>query len=452
MVVKKSVLILAILVSSLAFAQANKSVVEILEADMVEQNQLSEAVQSGSSQSTSSFFKEYAKKNNISYGIKKDGKLFLTGEADVILKPTDPEFGKTVVLAYEKAILELQKEYVMDNFGNIASDRFVDFYQDNSTNARLFDESIKSESKIANVVDKALTFASVKLDEWLEEMGVSGKNLTEKEKKSLFKQEYVKSVIKQANKSMSGLVPIQTHIAYDKKGNYTVGVIAIVSDKTEQLARDMSLNRKPIISGNGRELRDFIPQKDEEYLNELGIRMVYNEKGEPCILSYGRWSYVENSNDDYINKATVRSAKNQAKNQADAMIIEFINTNLSTQTDSKYGELVENILTKEIQLKDGGDTITEDNVKNIIDKFSSQIKANSKGNMGGIGTLEDWEFVDENGIGHVGYVRVWTYANVEARNELLKQKRDVSSKNVSKTTGGKNKSLTSREVNTPDDF
>ena len=211
----------------------------------------------------------------------------------------------------------------------------------------------------------------------------------------------------------------------------------------------MGLSRKSTIKGNGKKLETFLPQDEKDYLNEFGIRMVYNEKGEPSLISYGRWSYVENSNNDYINKMSARSAAEQAKSRADAMLADFINTSLSFNSQAESGEIVEDILTKEIDNKNGGESITSNEVTNIIDKVSSQTKAKSRMQLKGISTLEEWDFVDENNIGHVGVVRVWTYANVEARENSLKLK---SQTNQKATNSNISSSRTSKQVNSLDDF
>lgn len=91
--------------------------------------------------------------------------------------------------------------------------------------------------------------------------------------------------------SMSGLVPVQT-IVTQRRGEYDVGVVAVISNKTRQLAKDMALARQSAIKGKGKAISEYLPKDTKGFLNEYGIRLVYDENGAPIILSYGNWGYV----------------------------------------------------------------------------------------------------------------------------------------------------------------
>lgn len=444
---KNSLITLLVASSLFSGALANE---EISQNDINDQNQMSQA-EASKPESMRDFFKRVAKEMGFgSYGAKKEGtKFFFKGEAIVSLKPQDPDFGRAVVNAYEKAIIDLQANYIVDTFGKVSSERLNTLYHDTSTNAKKFEDKVQNENKVERVVDKALSYVEGKLDEGLKEMGKNPEQFNEKQKKSLFKNEFIKSVITTSYGSMSGLVPIKTKLASDKKGNYSVGVVAVISEKTKQIAKDMSLQRKSLIKGNGKDINTIIPQNDEEFLNELGTRLTYDLEGKPTIISYGRWSYNENSSDAYINKMASQTALDQAKAGADAMIIEFMNTKLSFKQDSKTGEIVDQVVTREIDSESGAENLGEEVIKNIVSKISKEVKATASGSVRGISTLTDWEATDKNGINHVGVVRVWSYDTVEAVNNMLKPK-------SSQASGGNKKTVTttheSKKVNDANDF
>lgn len=55
-------------------------------------------------------------------------------------------------------------------------------------------------------------------------------SLSEERKKTLLKQEFLNKTMTDAVGSMSGLIPVQT-IVTQRRGEYDVGVIAVVSKK-----------------------------------------------------------------------------------------------------------------------------------------------------------------------------------------------------------------------------
>lgn len=423
----------------------------ITQDEVNKQNEISQAQEAKPKESMRDFFRRVAKEVGFgSYGAKKQGTMFFfKGESIVSLKPTDPDFGRAIVNAYEQAILDLQSNYIVDTFGKLSSDRISNLYSDTSTNAKKFDEVVKNERKIDGIIDKTLDYIDAKLDKGLEELGRDPKKLTEKQKKILFKKELIKSVMTKAYGNMSGLVPIRTHITFDKKGTYSVGVVAVISTKTQQIAKDMSLLRKSKIKGNGKDINEVIPQTEKDFLHELGIRLVYDQEGKPTIISYGRWSYEEDSNDSYINKMASKTATDQAKMLADSAIVEFMNTRLSFKSDSQTGEIIERSVTKELESDTKAEMFNEETIKNIVSKISQQVRAKANGNIRGITTLTDWETTDEFGINHVGIVRVWNYDNVEAVNNMLKAKKTNSTK---RTTVNSTKTYESKPVNDVNDF
>lgn len=91
----------------------------------------------------------------------------------------------------------------------------------------------------------------------------------------------------------------------------------------------MSLARQSNIKGKGKNINEYLPKDTKGFLNEYGIRLVYDEKGSPVILSYGNWGYIADANNAKKTNILEDRAKDTASTMADAAIIEFINTNLS---------------------------------------------------------------------------------------------------------------------------
>lgn len=444
---KKILFIGSLVVASLLYAQDIQNT-QISQQDINTQNEMSNAsTKDISPKSIEDFFEEFADKFDIEYGVSKNAKTFYTGKSTVIINDTDPQFAQALQNAYQKAMLNLQSEFVKDAFGRIATSKIQSYEADNSTNAREFEELPKGGA-IKQILNKLSQLAGAKLDKALNDLGIDTKSLSEDRKKTLLKQEFISKTITSALGSMSGLVPVQT-IVTQRRGEYDVGVIAVISNKTRQLAKDMALSRKSNIKGKGKAISEYLPKDKKGFLNEYGIRLIYDENGAPVILSYGNWGYVADSSNAKKTNILEDSAKETALTMADAAIVEFINTSISLKDERTTGESYEDIIKQSINLNDNSTQEQNQNITNIIDRVNSKIKANANGKIRGIRTLKKWSYTRENGIEHVGAVRFYSYENLANVNEALKPKTNTQKNEVKKSS---NIQRSSNIINDIDDF
>ncbi|MCV3482598.1 DUF6844 domain-containing protein [Campylobacter sp. CNRCH_2014_0184h] len=446
---KKRFVIGSLLVASFLYAQATPQV-EITQEDIKIQNEMSDASSKDiTPKSLDDFFEEFADNFGIEYGITKDGKTFYTGRSVVALSDSDPQFAQALQNAYQKAMLNLQSDFIEDAFGRMAVSKIQNYEADNSTNAKEFEELPKG-SVVGQIFDKLVQLSGAKLDKALRDLGINVEGLTEERKKILLKEEFLNKTITSAVGSMSGLIPVQT-IVTQRRGQYDIGVIAVVSKKTRQLAKDMSLARQSNIKGKGKNINKYLPKDNKGFLNEYGIRLVYDEKGSPVILSYGNWGYIADANNAKKTNILEDRAKDTASTMADAAIIEFINTNLSLKDEKTTGESYEEIIKQSLNINDNTTQEQIQDFTNIVEKINTKIKASAGGKIKGIGTLKRWNYTSENGIEHVGVVRFYSYDNVANINEALKSNSNTS---VPKTEPKKSSNIqrSSNVVNDIDDF
>lgn len=449
---KKLLSLVAIATILFGANESNLEPAEVSASEVEMQNSLSDSSsQDEDSQSIDQFFDDFSNAQNIEYGETKNGRTFYNAKATTLVGASDADFAKSLVNAYNKALLELQAKYIRDSFGRQATETLRKNFTDNSTNAKEF-EKLPPESAFSQLLSKVSTLAGAKLDDMLSKLGVDvEKGISSERKKVLLAENLVKNIKTTAMGEISGLVPIQTAVV--KSGStYDIGVIAVMSEKTVQIARDMKFKRKSLIKGKGKKIAEFLPTTKEGFLDEFGIRLVYDENGSPVILSYGRWGYLKNSSDEYINKRQKDIAQETASQNADAAIGEFISLSLSFQENKKTGEEMEHAIT---QLITNESTKESENVaKNIIDQTTKEIRANSNLTLKGIRTLKRWSVVDKNGIEHVGVVRFYSYANVKNTNEIIdiqsgKKSSQTAKQEVKKSNDVSNKS---KMVNDIDDF
>jgi hypothetical protein len=413
-------LLLVFLVSgSVAFANAQNQNVSkkdgvITQKDIQEQNKLNEPL--SPEKKIDDWKKEFLKKMGIPSFGEVNGKMFYFAKETVSVPATDPQFGQALANAYDKAFLDIMKQYAKDMYARKTVTEIRDYLEDLSPSSAKIDLPSNYRKgfwgKVLAVMDKSLEVANKKLDKKLIDLGVDPKELetmTPKEKKDLFKDKFLKKIITTASGDISGIFTIQSAWASDTNGNYAVGVIAVVSQKTKQIAKDISYNRLSLIRGKGRDINSLIPRSPKQLVKTLGTRLAYDKDGTPVIISYGIKSYVPRKN-HYINARLEENAIEGAIDNADAQIAMLVNGYLNLKTIRESNDETKDYIERE--LKPDSETM-EKIVNNIIDKTIKHIKATASMRIQGITTYKTWSYTMPSGQKIVGAVRVWKYSTLQ---------------------------------------
>lgn len=463
-ILKSVVLVGLLFARSATFAQEGVSQVNVEEninkSDIEEQNKLSDPKNVQLSSSTDDI-EDWAEEVLRSFKIdsfgENNGKFIVFAQQTVTLKPTDPQYGETLINAYDKAMMNLQEKYLMMRFGKTTVEKLRTFYSDSSTNANEIELPKIDKGfldKIVLLMDKNIDLATKKLDNELVDLGVDPAtlaNMPDTIKKDTFKDKFLKNTIRQASGSIAGLVPVQTKLIIDKNGNSVIGIVGIASHKTIQIAKDISLQRSTNISGKGKDIQSLLPESEESFLGTLGVRLAYDLDGTPMIISYGMGSYIANSGDDYINDELRNEAKESAIANADGQIAEMINGSMNSKSERERGEEIKKFVEREnVQ---GSDTVekTLKNIINITDKYS---KSAASAKLSGISTVKTWRYtIPETKIKMVGAVRVWKYSTLNAIKKFndTTYKSEIKEETKEKTVSKKFESK-SKVVNSMDDF
>ncbi len=383
---------------------------------------------------------------------ENNGKYILFAQQSVSLKPIDPQYGDAVINAYDKAMMKIQEQYIMNRFGKVFTDKMKSFYMNRSTDAKHIElppaSSTSFWGKVVLLSEKKLDVEEKELDSQLIKMGVRPETLakaTPTKKKDLFRDKFIKNTMKEASGSMAGLIPIQTTLVRDSKGNTVIGIVAIASPKTIQIAKDITYQRKSLVKGKGRDIASLLPKSNKEFISTMGVRLVYDADGSPAIISYGLASYRQDAGDDYINEELKSEAKNAAIANADAQIAEMVNGYMNAKNVRKNGEETRKYVERELKLD--SDTI-EKTVKNIIKTTTKNAKSSANVKLQGISTVKRWRFTSKDGVKFVGAVRVWKYSTLKATKSFNKPKAvgNIKKKNYN------NFHQSSHIINTMDDF
>jgi len=406
-----SSLIISSLVATITLANET-----IEQKDIEEQNKMVQPIVPSASDKIDNWADKFLEKIGIDSFGEVNGKYFYYAQEPVAVPATDPQFGSALVNAYDKAFFDIMEEYAKDMYGRVAVEQIRKFFSNNSTNAANIELPNNYTrgfwGKVLTIIDKNLEVIDKKLDKELIDLGVDPKELEQmspKQKKDLFKDKFIKNVITKASGDISGIFTIQSAWASDKNGNYVVGVIAVVSPKTKQIAKDIRYQRKSLITGKGRDIKSLIPKSSKELSKTLGTRLVYDIDGSPAIISYGINSYIPNK-DHYMNIRLKQNAIEGAIANADAQIAMIVNGYLSTKTSRKTGDEIRKYVERE--LKPDSETI-EKTIKNIIDITNKEARASASMRLQGVSTVKKWKYTLPSGQKMVGAVRVWRYATLE---------------------------------------
>lgn len=391
------------------------------------------------------------------------GRTFYKAKAVVRVSASHPGYAKELVLAYEKAMLDLQAAFILQNYGTLTTKRIAEYLSDDSENARQLDQKSPENAAPQRAsgtkpdMDKLLATIDADVDRYLAQQGESPdkvSRLSAPQKKQLFRNNLIRETVKSAVQNMRGLVPVQTRLFSRSTSNgerTEIGIIAVQSDKTRQFAEDIRMQRTSMVKGQGKVIDAYLPQTDKELLNEFGFRFVYDENGHPMLISYGRWGVASEHPEPSRHLMNVENAQKTAQTLAEAWIAEFAGSRLQVLDARTQGSVMEEIATRithyENSAKIGTEEAVED-IGNTIDKTLRSIKSEAALSLKGTSEIKVWEEKDQAGQLHVGAIITWTAAQLANAQNV--ERTGTAAGNGNTPTAPENRG--SRVVNSKDDF
>ncbi|EAL5963262.1 hypothetical protein KJK83_000832 [Campylobacter jejuni] len=265
---KKLLLISSLAVASLLYGQGSQPV-EITQEDANEQTQMNTPVKVEKQETMKQWLNKIRRKYR-----KPDNKIF-TATVAVKGYDTDSQFGDYVDIAFNRAFLEVRAQQVLDKAREVAVSELAETF---STNLDAQDKENILKDKAAEDLNKQKDIAALELrkaraqmrnklenqnlnfnsigefldsylkgvsdeevDDALKKQGVTNiAKLSKEEKINTFKDNYSRTIVKKGESEIMGLIPIQTKLLKNaNSGAYELGIVAIVSPKTVQVAKDL---------------------------------------------------------------------------------------------------------------------------------------------------------------------------------------------------------------------
>ncbi len=358
----------------------------------------------------------YLKKLGVSEGINPDkDKTFVSAIQIVSVNTASPDFGKARALAFDRAYGSALRTYVRALGVQTSSQVVSSFFADDSTKAREFSQELSSgKSKLGAVLDKMIALGDAFTSDKLRGYGIDPDQFNAAppdKKKVLLSDKFFRVTTERAQKSLAGVVPIQTFIGEDGKGNQSVGVVLMYSPKLQAIAEALRYGKKPTVTQQGPALSTLIPLEDPAKLYDLlGVRVLFDQNG-VVVVSYAQWSNSYSGNDPRMRSRYSNAAFSQAESLANAQLSEFLNTNFSSEDEKKVGEEVEQAVIKEGKT---GQVVEPESAVNIVDIVKEQSKRSTNSYLQGAAILKQWKHTTPEGHEIVGVIKTYSFANMEA--------------------------------------
>ncbi|CAG35318.1 hypothetical protein DP0589 [Desulfotalea psychrophila LSv54] len=381
--------------------------------------------------------------------LEDSGKFSWVGYAyqTVSVGKAHPNWGKSRVIAAQKAIMAAENNFAKEFGQKISSEKIAAYYNDGNEKIPDFDPTAEGESsQWKRIYHKLTTLAERKIDQSLADLGLDPKELElipEEQRYLKFRDAFKSTINRSAIAELSGLLTFKTYEGFDNDGQYQVGVMMVLSPRMKQLAWDLARSKgniAPVAGKAGsRQLNKIVTSENISLIPDFGVKRLYDRNGYPVLVSFGQWAISSTGgNGKKISRKRAHAYK-QAEAQADQALAEFLNSRINYSDMNESGEE-----SKSEGVVDEQNFKSNVDITSIIDITRENSVKKSKVNIVGIRELRRWSAVhpQNNSARIVGVIRYWSPVNEKQMRAIRKWKpsRPIAEKRqpapVPRTTGG----------------
>ena len=372
----------------------------------------------------------YCKEMGISIGeVRPDGALYLSGVERVTANAKSPNFVRSRMMAYAKAYQRAVAGYVMDKFGVESVKQFSTYFTDQSSDR--LQPSTDAKSTIERIVSKTEQLTEAKLDEGLRAMGLTPSGSVQ-ERRKLAEDSIVSRSTRNAMGSAAGLLPVQTFEGWDESGKYAVGVVIRGGVDTETIAECLRYKMRPVLSRPeaGLKVADAIPT-DDELVSQFGVRLFFDEKGVPALLSFAQWGSAYTGTDEDEAEDAMDHAMVQAEALANEQLTTFINSTITVSESSDKGESKSTDA-----IFDPNGVPSEEKLVNYIDSAMKSSTVKGSDTMIGRSTVVKKVVVHPQSEQKLAIcVRMWSFGQYDAMKRVIERPKPSETKPAGDSTG-----------------
>lgn len=350
----------------------------------------------------------FNEKNVVPRIASKSNKTYYSGTSVVNVSVSDRNYPKALQQAFEAAFDQARADFVFDRVGDQFSDKNVELYENGSSNARDFSPEMCKKSQLDAIWNKIIALANAQLDKELEEFGIDPaefKATPKTARKDLFYEKSIETLVKTSSGEIVGLLPVQTFLATAQDGTSSVGVIMVYSPKLMSLVDDLKSGNPPNFSSKraGKPMSYFANKNVDDLEATFGPRLVFNEDGQPMVLSYGQWGASYTGNSARQKERSRNLAFEKADMQAMQLIGEFVNGKLESRSEQISGSIIEHYIESDCTKQ------REKENETIIDEMSKYMRIRGNANAKGSVVIREWSKVNEYGVEIIGSIRAYSF-------------------------------------------
>ncbi len=385
--------------------------------------------------------------------VKKKGGWIGESMAQVSVGPENPQWGKFRVMAYEKALSDVENKYLQNLGKSIKAEKVTSFFKNINDEVPDFKpEDLENRGKLSGIFDKLIAVTEAKLDIMLEELGVDKKQFKsapKSQKHKMLSQSLSKITTVESFGKLAGLIPIKTFEGSNEKGEHSIGVICVSTPNLRQFAYDITHARGALEPSpkKGEDLYDKFTAEDAGLINEFGIRKMKDENGYPVLVSFGQWANSKRSTNSRVRNMYRKAAMKQASMNADNQIAMYIAGSSIFTSNAEIGESYDQIY-----------KVTEDNYKEDISqttlKDSLEEKSKSKANINISGLTELHSETVKHPYGHeiAIVIKIWSPITEQSARRISEWKPDTAPANSRKKKIEKKAIKTRAEVKSSQNY
>jgi hypothetical protein len=364
---------------------------------------------------------DYLRSMGLHLGAGNPGNSYIGWAAETVSVPgTDASWAKARVMAYERGLIKAQSQFIRFEHSRILSQSVREiFHDDTQLNQAFEDDRVAPKDKWDVLKQKALALAEAQLDEALKKSGVDPAAFEGRkpfEKVTTLKDQMSRTAVLSSFGSLAGCRPLQTFEGSTETGDYAVGVLIVRTPKFADLAGTLASGRAKHIGMKDPQasIYEQIPKEPGALLNDFGVRVLVDESGDDCIVSFGQWSVGGNTSSERSREMMLDRATETARTAAFAAISDFAAGSLAWSNESVRTEIYEDY--KKKYPEGAPDQVFG---AEIGDKGLEKFKQSSRLNLAGASDIFTWRAKDPT-YGHdiVGVVVMWSPTSQQQAKDL----------------------------------
>ena len=347
---------------------------------------------------------------NLKRGENPNGLWVSTGTASVQKRGGDQSWGENRRIAFAEAQLLAQCNLIKSVANKSAALTVREKMDDKSILEPSFSEDKGFEERMRGKLEQ---WSEALLDKELKGLGqfIAPKETIDS-KRVLYLKKLISRTTQEAVGAVSGFYVLQSFEAVEDEDPNQIAVGVVLGRRPNSLGWISAIAKGGGAEGvpreaKGRSLRERFPY-DPTLLHEcFGVRVVADENGQTCLVSFGQSSpVILASMSREIKEQKLESAKEWANLDAWKNLTEFLNSTLATQTNT---EEEQNASTTEVRgTLDGVPGTREEQITNLIMKKHEKATKWSQAMIRGAEVLFEWQGNHpQYGNPMVGCVLVW---------------------------------------------